>query len=106
MPDVFLSAGRWWDTRRNDEETLVADLATELGFLRACIKSGENLTTEDIERYIRLQNRVYAYYRSRYEPPYSERPKHGPEGNEGYCYCGTFVGHDGDWFTHTLEGKE
>lgn len=26
--------------------------------------------------------------------------EHGPYGNEGYCYCGEFVGHNGDWSKH------
>ena len=30
-------------------------------------------------------------------------PKHGPHGNEGYCYCGVFVGHDGDWSSHRAD---
>jgi hypothetical protein len=32
--------------------------------------------------------------------PFAPRqPEHGPDGNEGYCRCGSFVGHDG-WSEH------
>lgn len=33
-------------------------------------------------------------------PDTGKSEPHGPEGNEGYCRCGTFVGHNGDWSSH------
>lgn len=30
--------------------------------------------------------------------------QHGPEGNEAYCYCGEFIGHNGDWSKHMGDG--
>jgi len=34
------------------------------------------------------------------QPTDRSAPDHGPDGNEGYCRCGAFVGHGGDWSAH------
>jgi hypothetical protein len=46
-----------------------------------------------------------AGFREGYEAASQEQagPDHGPEGNEGYCRCGYFVGHGGDWSKHRAE---